>query len=258
MRDSDSHRTVSTATLCAAWLLLSAAGAAAPPEEPDVVERREVYRYEAVPKDSGDLESRETVDVHIVTSADSVEYDARIAVQSAHEAVRVVTDRQGRFVYASKKSGSAYKDGMTRIWRDAEKVYVGGMGDSGGKAETVRAPEDLPLAVDASLLILLRSFPFDTGREWKVFMVDFSGVSTTVTVRQAGVEKVATPAGTFTCYRMEVVVGVPILRPKITYWLSRDAPHFLVLHEGKRGPFTSSYVTTLVSVDEGEQGPPVR
>ena len=41
--------------------------------------------------------------------------------------------------------------------------------------------------------------------------------------------------------------GIPVLRPRIVYWLTKDAPHFLVRNEGKRGPFTDTYITTLIS-----------
>ncbi len=105
----------------------------------------------------------------------------------------------------------------------------------------------MPFAVDGSLLVLLRSFPFSQGKEWNVFMVDFSGYAITVTIRQAGIEKVAVPAGEFECYRIEVVVDIPIFHPKVTYWLSARKPNFLVKHQGKKGPFTPSYITSLVS-----------
>jgi hypothetical protein len=96
-------------------------------------------------------------------------------------------------------------------------------------------------------LCRVRSFPFDKPREWRVFMVDFSNNKVTVTVRQTGVEKVTVPAGEFECNRIEVVVELFIIRPKITYWISRESPHFLVKHQGKKGPFTPTYVTDLVS-----------
>jgi len=105
----------------------------------------------------------------------------------------------------------------------------------------------MPFAVDGSLLVLLRSFPFNQGKEWNVFMVDFSGYAIKVAVRQAGMEKIAVPAGEFECYRIEVVVDIPIFHPKVTYWLSARKPNFLVKHQGKKGPFTPSYITSLVS-----------
>ena len=49
-------------------------------------------------------------------------------------------------------------------------------------------------------------------------MVDFSGLSITVTYSQAKEERVAVPAGTYDCYRIELVVDIPLLKPKIIYW----------------------------------------
>jgi len=80
-------------------------------------------------------------------------------------------------------------------------------------------------------------------------MVDFSGYAIQVTVRQAAIEKVVVPAGEFECYRIEVVVDIPIFHPKVTYWLSVRKPNFLVKHQGKKGPFTPSYVTSLGSME---------
>jgi hypothetical protein len=58
---------------------------------------------------------------------------------------------------------------------------------------------------------------------------------------------IAVPVGTFACYRMEVIVGISLLRPRVIYWVTKDAPHFLVKNVGKRGPFTDTYITTLIS-----------
>ncbi|MGA2332669.1 MAG: hypothetical protein ABSG75_13005 [Syntrophales bacterium] len=78
-------------------------------------------------------------------------------------------------------------------------------------------------------------------------MVDFTGYTITVEVQLAGTEMIAVPVGTFACYRMEVIVGISLLRPRVIYWVTKDAPHFLVKNVGKRGPFTDTYITTLIS-----------
>jgi hypothetical protein len=98
-----------------------------------------------------------------------------------------------------------------------------------------------------SLLYLLRSFPFNRSGQWRVFMADFSGQFITVSIRDQGMERVIVPAGTFDCYRVEVTVSFLFLKAKITYWLTTSPPHFLVKHEGRRGPFTKTYTTALVS-----------
>ncbi len=208
----------------------------------------ERYRYEAMPEGSFDDQLREVIDTRFVTEVDSIEYTATFNATDRTDRVRVVTDKSGRFVFAMRDSRSGSDEEVRRVWRDDHKVYVGNSAGKSGKAKSIAIPDGYPLAVDASLLILLRSFPFDTDTEWTVFMVDFSGASITVSVHQAGVEGIFTPEGTFDCYKMEVVVNVPFLRPRITYWLAKNSPHFLVKQRGKRGPFTASYITSLVSM----------
>jgi hypothetical protein len=80
-------------------------------------------------------------------------------------------------------------------------------------------------------------------------MVDFSGDSITVTIHQEGTEKISVPAGEFECYRLVTVVNIPVWKPRITYWLGTKKPHLLVKHEGKRGAFTPSYTTSLLSYE---------
>jgi len=105
---------------------------------------------------------------------------------------------------------------------------------------------DAPLAVDASLLLLFRDFVDAAPESSRVFMVDFSGRSITVDLRKRGTESVNVPAGTFRCHKLEVVVRFLVFEAVITYWVSVEAPHFLVKHVGKRGPFTRTTVTELV------------
>jgi hypothetical protein len=91
----------------------------------------------------------------------------------------------------------------------------------------------------------MRGFPFGSGALREVFMADWSRRTVDVDVREKGVETVEVPAGTFECYRMEVVVKVLVFRPRITFWIATAPPHFLVRHRGRRGPFTPTFVTTL-------------
>ncbi len=63
------------------------------------------------------------------------------------------------------------------------------------------------------------------------------------------------PAGVFDCHHLEVIVQVPVLKPTIHYWVSKEKPHFLVRHRGKKDPFAPSQVTALVqyehTIDKG-------
>jgi len=44
-----------------------------------------------------------------------------------------------------------------------------------------------------------------------------------------------------------MVVDLPIFHPKVINWISTQKPNFLVKYQGKKGPFTPSYITSLVS-----------
>jgi hypothetical protein len=160
-------------------------------------------------------------------------------------------DKEARFV-SGIRSSRQRPDGpvqQEKIWRGRHRVVVERLTEGGIRRKEHRVPLGKELAVDGSLLALLRFFPFDEGKNWNLFMVDFSGYSVTVTILQEGREKIAVPAGEFECYRLATVVNIPVLKPRITYWLSTRKPNFMVKHQGKRGPFTSSYTTSLISFE---------
>jgi hypothetical protein len=158
-------------------------------------------------------------------------------------------DRKARFVAGARSAFQSPDKSVSRerIWRDRNTVFVERATEGEMKRKEHRLRPDRELAVDGSLLALLRFFPFGEEKVWNLFMVDFSGYSISVMVQQEGGEKITVPAGEFECYRLVLVVNIPILKPRITYWLWTQKPHFLVKHQGKRGPFTPSYTTSLVS-----------
>ncbi|MGZ6219913.1 MAG: DUF3108 domain-containing protein [Syntrophales bacterium] len=206
----------------------------------------EKYLYEALPV-TGETGKRETVEMEIRHSEKNIHYHAKISSLISREEIRIETDKEGQFVSGTRRV-LPYDQGLQveeKIWRAKDKVFI--QEDSAGKLKTFTPAEDTGFAVDGSLLLLLRMFPFEKGEIWKVFMVDFSGHAITVEVHLAGADMITVQAGTFECYRMEVIVGIPLLRPRIVYWLTKDKPHFLVKNIGKRGPFTDTYITTLIS-----------
>lgn len=206
----------------------------------------EKYLYEALPL-TGDAAKKETVEMEMLHTAGNIFYHAKISSSRSSEEIRIETDREGQFISGTRQV-LAYDKGPPeeeRIWREKDKVFT--QGNGGGKRKIFNLAEDKGFAVDGSLLVLLRFFPFEGGETWKIFMVDFTGYGITVDVHNAGAEIITVPAGTFECYRVEVIVGIPVLSPRIVYWLTKDAPHYLVKNVGKRGPFTDAYVTTLIS-----------
>jgi hypothetical protein len=178
--------------------------------------------------------------------------EMKTKTRKTSEEVSIFIDPEDRFLTGSKtvkkKSGKLKFEGM--IWRDGMVARAKKLSWSGWTLDFYKLHPDRPLAVDASLIYLLRSFPFDTDKEWDIYMIDFSQRSITVTARQKGIETVKVPAGEFECYRIEVRVNLFIFHPRITYWLLKDDPHYLVKHRGMIGPFTRTYVTELLSREQ--------
>jgi hypothetical protein len=209
----------------------------------------ERYRYEAYPVGEGAETQKEAIKIELAADGTELRYISRVISSKLLETTMIRMDKEGKFISGVRKISSPSKKEVTeeRIWKEDSKVYIKKITNENGKVKRVNLPDNKILAVDGSLLVVLRSFPFNKGNPWDIFMIDFSGHSVTVTVRETGTERVVVPAGEFDCYRMDVVVGIPILRPTITYWIAKEKPHFLVKTIGKRGPFTDTYVTSLVS-----------
>ena len=238
------------ASLLVLLFLQGASWAVAEKENSPGGRKAEKYRYESIASE-GETRRKEWDEVELVKENGGIEYISKTTSPEKIEKITIHTDPGGRFI-SGLKATSSLRDGSLRrdkVWTADRKVYVeSGTGEEKKRKEH-ELPQDVPLAVDGSLLVLLRFFPFDQGKEWKVFMVDFSGHSITGTIRQAGIEKVVVPAGEFECYRMEIVVDLLIFHPKVINWISTRKPNFLVKYEGKRGPFTPYYITTLVSLE---------
>ena len=103
-------------------------------------------------------------------------------------------------------------------------------------------PKGATLAVEGSVLVLFRFFPYDSAARWHLFMVDFSGKSAAAIARQTGIERIEVPAGEFRCYRMEVVFHVFIFSPKVVCWVTTEKPSVIVRSVGKEAslpPHTS-------------------
>jgi hypothetical protein len=213
--------------------------------------RREKYTYTAFPLIHGTRGDQETIEVVIMTSFDRVLYTSYTVSEKGAERKIIQTNGDGNFISATKevidRSGDRKKEYV--IWREGGKAYSTRGASQNETARTFDLPSDMELAVDASLLMKMRSISFDGGKPHKVYMVDFSQIAVSVTVSETGSETVYVPAGVFDCYRIEVSVDLPIVKPKITFWLTKDHPHFLVKHVGMAGPFTPFYETFLESAE---------
>ncbi|HUH66384.1 MAG TPA: hypothetical protein VLZ07_08125 [Syntrophales bacterium] len=208
----------------------------------------EKYTYEARPI-TGEAEERESAVMEIRHGNDGIEYHSLLSSSKSSEDIRINMDGRGRFISGTRKTvafdGELKHEGM--IWREGKKIFLEENESGKKRTESYELADGRMFAVDGSLLFLLRFFPFGTGEAWKIFMVDFAGYSITVDARLGGIEMITVPSGTFDCYRMEVVVEIPLLHPRLTYWLAKETPHYLVKGIGKRGPLSDTYVTVLVS-----------
>ena len=213
-------------------------------------ESAEKYRYEAVPLGDEDMQ-KEIIDMEVSRSGLNLRYRTKSVSPAGLEEIEIETDPAGRFVSASRRFSPAQRETITaeKIWREDKKAYLKKGMEPGGTVRSFDLPTDKFFAVDGSLLVLLRGFPFGRGEAWPIYMVDFSGSSVTVTLRQTGIESITVPAGTFDCYRIEVTVEIPIFRPRVIYWVTKKEPHFLVKSIGSRGPFTRSYAISLLSIE---------
>lgn len=207
----------------------------------------EKYVYRAVPFNLGSRKEEELIEMEFAPHGLELLFVSKTVLSASQENLKMSMRLDGEFLAADKevtlRGGGIRK---YRIWRAGEKVYVTGGLNKNKKISEYAVPRGKGLAVDASLLILMRKNVFEPQKRRDIFMVDFSGHSVMVTLASSGVERVLVPAGEFECYRVEVIVNIPLLKPKITYWLTTEEPHFLVKQIGRHGPFSRTYSTELV------------
>jgi hypothetical protein len=210
----------------------------------------EKYQYEAVP--IGKESDREEIEMALSFVNDAIGFASTSISEKAEERIQLKMTRDGDLIAGTR----SLADGSGRlteqkIWRDKNKVYVEQDSGKSKKIKTLDIPEGSTLAVEGSLLVLLRFFPYGSAAQWDLFVVNFTGKAVAATARETGVERIAAPAGEFTCYRMEVLCHLFILSPKVICWVTTEKPHVVVKSVGKRGVFTPTYVTSLT----GEQAP---
>jgi hypothetical protein len=205
----------------------------------------ETYHYEAVAV--GKEKDKEEMELAFSFEKDSAEYTSTIVSAKSDERITIKVTKEGHLI-SGERSLRRSPVGATeeRIWRDGKTAFVEQTSGPDEKTIQLKIPEGRTLALEGSLLVLLRFFPYDSATRWNLFMIDFSGKSVNATVRQTGIERVTVPAGEFSCYRMEVLVHIFILNPRIVCWVTTEKPHFVVKSEGKRGILTPKYITMLV------------
>jgi hypothetical protein len=205
----------------------------------------ETYHYEAVA--AGKESDKEEIGLTFFFEEDSAAYASTIVSAKSDERITIKMTKEGNLISGARSllrsPGGATEE---KIWRDGKAAYVEQTSGTDKKTIRLDIPEGRTLAVEGSLLVLLRFFPYDSATRWDLFMIDFSGKFVTATARQAGIERITVPAGEFSCYRMEVLIHTFILSPTIICWVTTEKPHFVVKNEGKRGLFSPKYITTLI------------
>ncbi len=217
---------------------------------PSLAPAAELYSYQALPSGSARPEALEIISMETERVGGRIVHTTRTTRRDEVEVTRIVMDTTGVLISAEREKtpGDGGVGSTARMLREGETIRVESSTRRRERARTkiVRDPDRF--AVDASLLYLMRSFPFDGDTEWEIAMADFSQNFVTVSLKDEGTEIVSVPAGDFECHRMVVRVKLWFLRPRITFWIRTDPPHFLVKHEGKRGPFSRTYTTMLVGI----------
>jgi hypothetical protein len=207
--------------------------------------RVEKYQYEAVPMEKE--EDTEEIEATFSFENDCIIVSSTKVSPKAQERTLLKLTQEGDLISGTRRrvahSGSS---SQTLLWRDEHRAYIERTSGEHKESTVIKMiPQGSTLAVEGSLVVLLRSFPYQSATTWHLFMIDFRGRSVGATARQTGIERITVPAGDFLCYQIEIYFGVPFLS-KVACWLSIDKPHVLVKSVGKRGPLTPTYVTSLI------------
>ena len=201
----------------------------------------ETYRYQAVP--IGRESDTEQVRMDLSFGDDAIGFTSTSVSEKEKEEVALGMTGEGDLVSGARSlTNSSGRVSKARIWREGNRVYT----YRRNKTTSAEIPRGAILAIKGSLLVLLRSFPYGTNRQWNLLMIEFSGKSIQATVRQTGMERISVPAGDFLCYRVEVRFHVLILNPVVVCWVDTEKPHIVIKSVGKRGIFTPTYVTSLI------------
>lgn len=205
----------------------------------------ETYRYSAVA--ASKETDKEEIALAFSFEEDSAEYASTIVSVKSDERIAIKMTREGNLISGTRSllrgPGGPVEE---KVWREGNTAFIEQTSGTDKKTARLDIPGGRTLALEGSLLVLLRFFPYDSTTRWELFMIDFSGRSVNATARQTGIERITVPAGEFSCYRIEILVHAFILKPKIVCWVTTKKPHFVVKNEGKRGILTPMYITTLI------------
>jgi hypothetical protein len=156
---------------------------------------------------------------------------------------KTVTDMSGRVIATERKTFDTAK-GTAEFERKRQG----------------RAPESRRLPVPADTLApegiagILRFLPFEHWHPQTMHLFTNEPRLYQLKIEMRGKERVTTPAGSFDCYKIELVPELGALNlfrgflPKAYFWFAASPPHFWVKYEGpENGPGTPRIVMDLKS-----------
>jgi hypothetical protein len=156
---------------------------------------------------------------------------------------KVVTDSTGKALMRERKQFDWMKNEVQFERQDLVK--------NKNTTKTLSTPADT-LAVEG-IAGALRSLPFGPDMRFPAHFLTNEPKLYNMTLEERGREMVRTAAGTFECYKIEVVPHVGALGafrflfPKAYFWFTVDAPHSWVRYQGpENGPGTVEIVLERV------------
>jgi hypothetical protein len=156
----------------------------------------ETYRYTALA--ASEENDKEEIELTFSFEEDSAAYASTIVSAKSDERITIKMTKEGNLISGARSLLRSRKGSIEeKIWRDGKTAYVEQTSGTEKKTIHLDIPEGRTLAIEGSLLVLLRFFPYDSITRWDLFMIDFSGESITATARQAGIERITVPAGEF-------------------------------------------------------------
>jgi hypothetical protein len=147
------------------------------------------------------------------------------------------------------------KDGI-EIWRKSKifdysgkrllaQEYVSG---ELVKSKVLNIPEGSTFPTDI-LPILLRGYNFNSKQPAKFHIFSTDGKLYKINTKIVNVEEITVPAGSFRCYKLELILDMGLLNkivgyflPKTFMWFTVNTPHTWIKYEGLESGLNSPYV----------------
>ena len=118
-------------------------------------------------------DQKELTEMEFIHSVERIFFTSKKVISDTQEIIKLEMLSDGNFLSGTKNiiDNHGKNIRISEILKNNQKVYVERNIMEKKKIKKYILTRDEPLAVDASLLILLRSFPFDKDISWNVFYV---------------------------------------------------------------------------------------